>query len=54
MTMETRAADSRTEQDERRQRDRFYGDRRGGVGLYAEVSRRAEQKVIAFEDAEQD
>lgn len=53
MTMEPHA-DKHLSDPERREADRFYGDRRSGAGLYAEVSPREEFRVISFEPEEQD
>lgn len=52
MTMETTLAEAGVNQDERRKADRFYGETRGGAGLYAEVSPRQEPRAIATDDIE--
>ena len=54
MTMETHAVRDMSDHELRREADRFYGDRRNGAGLYAEVSPREEHRVITFEPEDQD
>ena len=49
MTMEPHAARDMSDHERRREADQFYGDRRNGAGLYAEVSPRAEPRVITLE-----
>ena len=50
MTMETHAVGDMSDHELRREADRFYGDRRNGAGLYAEVSPREERRAITVED----
>lgn len=52
MTMEPYAAKDTSERERRREADRFYGHRRNGAGLYAEVSPREERRAITFEPQE--
>lgn len=54
MSMDPRAAEQSSGQDRRRETDRFYGERRSGAGLYAEVSPRQERRAITFEPSERD
>ena len=49
MTMEPHAARDISDHELRREADRFYGDRRNGAVLYAEVSPPDEPRVITFE-----
>ena len=50
MTMEPHAAKGSSDQERRREIDRFYGERHSGAGLYAEVSPREERRAITVED----
>lgn len=52
MTMDPRPAEQTSGQESRRETDRFYGERRSGVGLYAEISPREERRAIAFDASE--
>jgi len=54
MTMEPHAARDIADPELRREADRFYGDRRNGAGLYAEVSPREEHRAISFEPEHHD
>ena len=54
MTMEPHAARDMSDHELRREADRFYGDRRNGAGLYAEVSPREEPRLLRFEPEDHD
>ena len=54
MTMEPHAARDIADPELRREADRFYGDRRNGAGLYAEVSPREEPRLLRFEPEDHD
>ena len=54
MTMETHAVGDMSDHELPREADRFYGDRRNGAGLYAEVSPREEHRLLRFEPEDHD
>ncbi len=54
MTMEPHAAAGKTDRVQSKETDQFYGDRRNGAGLYAEVSHREEPRTLPMNAPEQE